>query len=470
MYSLQAVGKTSLRICGAKEFDYKNTCYINLEGQYQEICWVFNICAAIIACRAFKKVIYCIAISLGFLAMEQMAMEAVINPDSSVIRNFISKSVIVATLIIYTVTYVFLNGIYGMEFNHGGIDAVERTEIVTFPQIYYLGLEQNGKILSTTSGPNDGYDDSEKFYIHRMHDHISYRYELLESLGKGDTSQVFKALDHKTGAHVALKIIRNEDHLQIDAEQEVSILTQLKNNVNVVEILDSFQFRNHSCIVFELLARNLSRLKFETCYKGFTPQQVKKFIIPFSVSPSLSQEQIVHGDLNLENILLKQEYRDEIKGCAYRAPELILGIEYGTPVDMWAVGCVVVELFTGQKLVPGEDEQDQMACILEVLGKPPKGENEEKWEEDFGPKRKESGKIRGPPGTRDLELVLGMQGAVKPVFLDFVKRCLHWVPEARLKPSQALAHPWIKKMRSKSLTKNGTLVEEVEWLAGNVAA
>ncbi|ODM90040.1 Dual specificity tyrosine-phosphorylation-regulated kinase 2 [Orchesella cincta] len=320
-------------------------------------------------------------------------------------------------------------------------------------------------------------------------------------LEKG-TPPSFQGLDHKTGAHVALKIIRNEDHLQTQAEKEVFILTQLKNNVNVVEILDSFQFRNHSCIVFELLARNLSRLKFETCYKGFTPLQVKKFIIPvLQCLQALSQKQIVHGDLNLENILLKQEYRDEIKvidfgssrflnekgstspylqGCAYRAPELILGIEYGTPVDMWAVGCVVVELFTGQKLLPGEDEQDQMACILELLGKPPKDylqkatraqeffsdENiiipaycEEKTKKNgkkiLVSKRKESGKIRGPPGTRDLELVLGMDRAVKPTFLDFVKRCLEWVPEARLKPSQALVHPWIKKMRSKSQTKNG---------------
>ncbi|ODM88900.1 Dual specificity tyrosine-phosphorylation-regulated kinase 2, partial [Orchesella cincta] len=236
---------------------------------------------------------------------------------------------------------------------HGSkLTLFEKAEIVTFPQIYYL--DKIGKILSTTSGPNDGYDDSEKFYIHRMHDHISYRYELLESLGKGDTSKFSRPWTTKPvltslGLH----------------------LTQLKNNVNVVEILDSFQFRNHSCIVFELLARNLSRLKFETCYKGFTPQQVKKFIIPvLQCLQGLSQKQIVHGDLNLENILLKQEYRDEIKvidfgsslflneegspspylhGCAYRAPELILGIEYGTPVDMWAVGCVVVELFTGTK-------------------------------------------------------------------------------------------------------------------------
>ncbi|ODM87169.1 Dual specificity tyrosine-phosphorylation-regulated kinase 2 [Orchesella cincta] len=331
---------------------------------------------------------------------------------------------------------------------HGSkLTLFERTEIVTFPQIYYLGLEANkiGKILSTTSGPNDGYDDSEKFYIHRMHDHISYRYELLESLGKGDTSQVFKALDHKTGAHVAVKIIRNEDHLQIDAEQEVSILTQLKNNVNVVEILDSFQFRNHSCIVFELLARNLSRLKFETCYKDLHP----------------TGQEVYHSVLQCLQAFLNEEGSPSpyLHGCAYRAPELILGIEYGTPVDMWAVGCVVVELFTGQKLVPGylqkatrakeffSDKNNMIPAYCE--------EKTKKNGKKILVQRKESGKIRGPPGTRDLELVLGMQGGVKPVFLDFVKRCLHWVPEARLKPSQALVHPWIKKMRSKSLTKNG---------------
>ncbi|ODM89525.1 Dual specificity tyrosine-phosphorylation-regulated kinase 2 [Orchesella cincta] len=275
-----------------------------------------------------------------------------------------------------------------------------------------------GQIVSTTSGPNDGYDDSEKFYINRMHDHISYRYELLESLGKGDTSQVFKALDHKTA------------------------------------------------VVFELLARNLSRLKFETCYKGFTPLQVKKFIIPvLQCLQGLSQKQIVHGDLNLENILLKQEYRDEIKGCAYRAPELILGIEYGTPVDMWAVGCVVVELFTGQKLLPERMSRIKWHVFWScsenlrriIYRRRHELRKEGKWED------------KRTSGTRDLELVLGMDRAVKPTFLDFVKRCLEWVPEARLKPSQALVHPWIKKMRSKSQTKNGN-EGGGGGVAGNVAA
>lgn len=48
-----------------------------------------------------------------------------------------------------------------------------------------------------------------------MGDHMVYRYEIQEVLGKGSFGQVVKALDHKTGQTVAIKIIRNKKRYEI---------------------------------------------------------------------------------------------------------------------------------------------------------------------------------------------------------------------------------------------------------------
>lgn len=51
---------------------------------------------------------------------------------------------------------------------------------------------------------------------------------------------------------------------------------------------------------------------------------------------------------------------------------MILGIPYGKPIDMWSFGCILAELYTGTPLFPGENENEQLCCIMEVFGPPPK--------------------------------------------------------------------------------------------------
>lgn len=91
-----------------------------------------------------------------------------------------------------------------------------------------------------------------------IHDHICYRYEILEVIGKGSFGQVIRALDHKTNQYVAIKIIRNKKRFHHQALVEVRILDELRKkdadgSHNIIHMLDYVYFRNHLCISFELM-------------------------------------------------------------------------------------------------------------------------------------------------------------------------------------------------------------------------
>ncbi|PAA54404.1 hypothetical protein BOX15_Mlig003918g1 [Macrostomum lignano] len=370
----------------------------------------------------------------------------------------------------------------------------EHQEILDYPEIYFVGPNVK-KRQAMPGGPNNcGFDDEQGSYQHVAHDHIAYRYEVLKIIGKGSFGQVLKCFDHKTGQHVALKMVRNEKRFSRQAAEEVRILELLKRQdregcSNVVHILETFSFRNHVCIVFELLSMNLYELVRKNRFQGFSLQLVRKFAHSIlQCLELLHRNKIIHCDLKPENILLKCPGRSGVKvidfgsSCHehqrvytyiqsrfYRAPEVILGGKYGLPIDMWSFGCILAELLTGYPLFPGEDEGDQLACIMELCGTPPQAlldacrrtkvffssRGLPRYSSvDAGPDgspqlkggRSRRGKFRGPPGSRDLPTALkGTGAAADPLFLDFLRRCLLWLPEERMTPREALRHDWLKR-------------------------
>lgn len=155
-----------------------------------------------------------------------------------------------------------------------------------------------------------------------------------------------------------------------------------------------------------------------------------------------------------------------IQSRFYRAPEVILGASYGMAIDMWSLGCILAELLTGFPLLPGEDEPDQLACIIELLGMPPqqlldRSKRARQFISTKGYPRYSAvsfnadgsvelsgglsrrGKFRGPPGSKDLKRAL--KGCEDPLFLDFIERCLEWDPDLRMTPSRALRHAWLRR-------------------------
>lgn len=145
--------------------------------------------------------------------------------------------------------------------------------------------------------------DQRNEYIYEMHDHIAYRYEILQKLGKGSYGEVVKVFDHKKKETLALKIVRNKTKFNQQAFIEIQILTHIKErdveqNSNIVKIKDFIIFRKHVCIVFELLNENLYELITRNNFNGLSPDLIRRFAIQIlSGLHFLRSENIIHCDL-----------------------------------------------------------------------------------------------------------------------------------------------------------------------------
>ena len=212
---------------------------------------------------------------------------------------------------------------------------------------------------------------------------------------------------------------------------------------------------------------NLYEFIKSNSFRGFSVKLIRRFTKQMLSSLNLLKKQkVIHCDLKPENILLRHPMHSEIKvidfgsSCFenekvytyiqsrfYRSPEVILGMSYGLPIDMWSLGCILAELYTGVPIFPGENEQEQLACIMEVFGPPEKhliekSTRKKLFFDSMGkPRLTVSSKgRRRRPSSKTLTQVLKCDD--EP-FLDFLARCLRWDPDRRLKPEEAIRHEFI---------------------------
>lgn len=246
----------------------------------------------------------------------------------------------------------------------------------------------------------------------------------------------------------------------------------------MVNYTQSFYFRGHLCISTELLDINLYELIKAHEFRGFSIRLIRRFTKQMLNSlVLLKSKRVIHCDLKPENILLTHPLKAEIKtidfgsSCFenervytyiqsrfYRSPEVILGMVYGLPIDMWSLGCILAELHTGHPVFPGENEQEQLACIMEVLGPPERhlielSSRKKLFFDSMGKPRmtvSSKGKRRRP-SSKTLGQVLKCHDEV---FLDFLGRCLRWDPQRRLKPDEAMKHDFITGLNKKTATSS----------------
>lgn len=257
----------------------------------------------------------------------------------------------------------------------------------------------------------------------------------------------------------------------------------------MIRLERSFEHKGHLCMVFENLSINLREVlkKFGRDI-GINLKAVRAYAQQMFMGLSLLRKcNILHADLKPDNVLVN-ESRNVLKICDlgsasdaseneitpylvsrfYRAPDIILGMQYDFAIDIWSIGCTLFELYTGKILFTGRSNNQMLRAIMECRGK---FSHKILRKTQFAglhfddllnfrsvEKDRLSGKdvvriLNFIKPTRDLKTRLltnakGMDDVeIKELnlFVDLLEKCLSLNPEKRCTPAEALKHPFIMR-------------------------
>ncbi|XP_034428627.1 serine/threonine-protein kinase MAK isoform X6 [Hippoglossus hippoglossus] len=215
------------------------------------------------------------------------------------------------------------------------------------------------------------------------------RYTTLRQLGDGTYGSVLMGRSNESGELVAIKRMKRKFYSWEECMnlREVKSLKKL-NHANVVKLKEVIRENDHLYFVFEYMKENLYQLMKDR-KKLFPESAIRN--ISFQILQGLSfihKHGFFHRDMKPENLLCmgpelvkiadfglareirsKPPYTDYVSTRWYRAPEVLLrSSTYSSPIDLWAVGCIMAELYTLRPLFPGNSEVDEIFKICQVLG------------------------------------------------------------------------------------------------------
>lgn len=241
------------------------------------------------------------------------------------------------------------------------------------------------------------------------------RYEKLSRLGEGSYGIVYKCRDRETGNLVAVKrFVESEEDpairkialreirmLKVTIElincwhemwiligENCVIFLQNLKHPNLVSLIEVFRRKRRLHLVFEFCEHTVLH-ELERNPQGCSDNLTKQITYQTLNGVAYCHAQgCLHRDIKPENILLTaqgqvklcdfgfarmlspgENYTDYVATRWYRAPELLVGdVQYGTPVDVWAIGCVYAELVRGTALWPGRSDVDQLYLIRKTIG------------------------------------------------------------------------------------------------------
>ncbi|CAL5389602.1 unnamed protein product [Camellia sinensis] len=345
-------------------------------------------------------------------------------------------------------------------------------------------------------------DDKDGHFVFAIGENLTSRYRILSKMGDGTFGKVLECLDYERKEIVAIKIVRSINKYREAAMIEIGVLQELSRHdvgsTRCVQIRDWFDYRNHVCIVFEKLGPSLYDFLCKNSYRSFPTDLVREFGRQLLESVACMHDlHLIHTDLKPENILLVSSEYVEVpdyrisnvlticnnlpKSSAiklidfgsttfghedhtylvstrqYRAPEVILGLGWNYPCDLWSVGCILVELCSGETLFEAQENLEHLAMMERVLGPLP---HHMIISADRGAKKyfKRSAHLDWPKGASSKESMraVGKLPCLQNLIMDHVDHSagdmidllqglLHYDPAERLTAREALRHPFFNR-------------------------
>jgi len=315
------------------------------------------------------------------------------------------------------------------------------------------------------------------------------RFKMLSLLGEGTFGKVVECWDRKLKKYCAVKIVRNVPKYTRDAKVEIEFMERLRNaDAHDLYPLMKIQrhFMNdsgHVCIVMN---------KYGPCLldhiqkHGPLPHRFLAELI-FQCGVSLdffhSEMRLIHTDLKPENILLEsgQTVVDPISnrnvpmlpckiricdlgGCCderhsrtaivstrhYRAPEVVLGLGWMFSADMWSMGCIIYELFTGRLLYDTHDNLEHLHMFEKTLGKRlPSDWPHRCTEETKALFSSTTGQPRSLVDTKSLARIARCRPIADVIadelLRDLIMGLLHYDRTRRYNARQMTTHPYVLK-------------------------
>ncbi|XP_024135752.1 serine/threonine-protein kinase MAK isoform X7 [Oryzias melastigma] len=308
------------------------------------------------------------------------------------------------------------------------------------------------------------------------------RYTTLKQLGDGTYGSVLMGRNNESGEYVAIKRMKKKFYSWEECMnlREVKSLKKL-NHANVVKLKEVIRENDHLYFVFEYMKENLYQLMKDRENKMFSENEIRNIL--FQVLSGLTfvhKHGFFHRDMKPENLLCmgpelvkiadfglareirsKPPYTDYVSTRWYRAPEVLLrSSTYSSPIDLWAVGCIMAELYTFRPLFPGNSEMDEIFKICQVLGTVKKTD----WPEGYQLASAMNFRFPQCVPTHLKTLIPNASNEAIALMKDF----LQWDPKKRPTAAQALRYPYfqvgqvlgprpqsqeLKKMQNRSMVK-----------------